>query len=101
MTEPTERPMKVTVTVPEPVLQTNIFPAKSLLGSEDSSGMVLILLIFPTIFFCLLPFSIYDLIPFIFNDSTAIWEYFQEPPGKPWYLSVLLGSVSSHRHPRF
>ena len=60
------------------------------LGSEDSSGLLFILLIFPTIFFCLIPFSIYDLIPFIFNDSVVIWEYFQEKPRKVWYISILL-----------
>lgn len=56
-------------------------------GSEDSSGLVLILLSFPSIFFCLIPFSIYDLIPFFFNGSPVIWEYFQGPPRKTWYLS--------------
>ena len=56
---------------------------------ENSSGLALILLIFPTIFFCLIPFCIYDLIPFIFNGFFVIWENFQEPPGKAWYLSIL------------
>ena len=58
-------------------------------GSEDSSGLVLIFLIFPSIFFCLIPFSIYDLIPFFFKGSPVIWEYFQDPPQKFWYLSMV------------
>ena len=63
-------------------------------GSEDSAGLVLILLIFPTIFFCFIPFSIYDLIPFLFHDSAAVWEYFQKPPRRIWYLSILLCSFA-------
>ena len=59
-------------------------------GSEDSSGLVLIFLIFPSIFFCLIPFSIYDMIPFLFKGSPVIWEYFQEPPQKAWYLSLVV-----------
>ena len=70
------------------------------LGSEDSSGLVLILLIFLTIFFCLIPFSIYDLIPFIcnFKNSFIVWEYFQDPPKRVWYCSIVLLSLGLAFH---
>ena len=62
---------------------------------EDSAGLVLILLIFPTILFCLIPFSIYDLIPFIFHDSLVIWEHFQKPPKKVWlYAPITICSLA-------
>ena len=38
----------------------------------------------------MIPFSIYDLLPFIFNDSSHVWEYFQEPPKRVWYSSIAL-----------
>ena len=59
---------------------------------EDSAGLVFLLLIFPTLFFSLIPFSIYDLIPFMFGKSFFIWEHFQRPPKKIWYSSILLCS---------
>ena len=59
-------------------------------GVEESSGLVFLLLIFPTIFYCLLPFTIYDLIPCFLSDSLAIKEYFQKPPSIVWYGSVVL-----------
>ena len=62
---------------------------------EDSAGLVFLLLIFPTLLFCVIPFSIYDLIPFLFHDSIVIWEYFQKPPRKRWIcVSILLCSIA-------
>ena len=60
------------------------------LGSEDFSGLYMILLAVPTVFFCALPFSIYDLIPYIFHNSSAVWEHFQGHPNMRWYASVVI-----------
>ena len=56
---------------------------------ENSSGLVYILLIFPTVFYSCSPFFIYDLIPFIFNNSLVIGYKFHKPPGRAWYLSII------------
>ena len=57
---------------------------------EDSAGLVYLLLIFPTLLFVLIPFTIYDLVPFLLNKSFIVWEQFQTPPKIIWYLSTLL-----------
>ena len=62
---------------------------------EDSAGLVFIFMLIPTILFCFIPFSIYDLIPFMFPNSFLVWEYFQRPPKKAWILlSVILCSLA-------
>ena len=67
-------------------------------GVEESSGMVFLLLIFPTIFFCLLPFSIYDLAPAILGDSLSIKEYFTNHPKPIWYASIALQTLGLIYH---
>ena len=59
-------------------------------GIEESSGLVFVLLLLPTVFFCLLPFSIYDLVPCFLGDSPMIMKYFLDHPKPTWYLSVAL-----------
>ena len=59
-------------------------------GFEKSSGLLFLLLITPVIYFCLLPCTIYDVIPVIINGSSTVWQYFLRPPKKIWYLSLTL-----------
>ena len=63
-------------------------------GTDDVSGVVFIFLIFPTLFFCFLPFSIYDFIPLIFSSSITVLEYFKKPPSRTWYLALVLCTVA-------
>ena len=58
-------------------------------GVEESSGLVFVLLSFPTIFFCLLPFTIYDMLPCVLGDSLPIKKYCISRPKPVWYFSVV------------
>ena len=75
-----------------------MIPTDPTSGVEESSGMVFLLLVFPTIFFCLLPFSIYDLAPAILGDSLSIKEYFTNHPKPIWYASIVLQTLGLVYH---
>ena len=63
-------------------------------GMEESSGLVFILLIFPILYFCLLPLTVYDLIPVFINGSSAIWQRFQGHPNNIWYFMTTFHSLA-------
>ena len=63
-------------------------------GAEESSGLVFLLLLLPTVFFCLLPLTIHDMIPVFITDSSSNWQRFQDPPHKIWYSSTVFCALA-------